>query len=49
MAEMSPITEIIVSAGLVPIDIGVWREIPYIWADQLYGDPPKAFAKYLFT
>jgi len=49
MAEVNPIPEIIESKGLVVDSAGVWREIPYVWADQQYGDPPKAFAKYLFT
>ncbi len=49
MAEMKPIPEIIASKGLAAGRTGAWRGIPFIWADQLYGDPPKAFAKYLFT
>ena len=49
MAEANLTSEIIASTGLVPVSSGAWREISYIWADQLYGDPPKVLAKYLFT
>lgn len=49
MAEANLTPEIIASTGLVPVSVGAWREISYIWADQLYGDPPRVLAKYLFT
>lgn len=49
MAEANLTPEIIASTGLVPVSGGAWREISYIWADQLYGDPPRVLAKYLFT
>ena len=48
MAEANLTSEIIASTGLVPVSSGAWREISYIWADQLYGDPTKVLAKYLF-
>ena len=42
--------EAILSTGLTADPIQNWREdIPYVWAEQQYGDPSRAFAKYLFT
>lgn len=50
MAEANLMPEIIASTGLSPISTSTWQEmIPYVWADQLYGDPPRVLAKYLFT
>lgn len=49
MAETNPIPEILAPTGLSVCFSGVWQEIPYTWADNLYGMPSRAFAKYLFT
>lgn len=49
MEERNPILEI---AGLTGLDVtstGLWRNIPYGWADSWYRDPECVFAKYLFT
>lgn len=49
MAEADLMFESIAATGLVPGPICTWQDTPYIWADQRYGDPPRVFAKYLFT
>lgn len=49
MAGANPIPEIVASTGLEAIHVGFWRDIPYGWADYLYGEPKRIVAKYLFT
>ena len=50
MAGSNLMLEAILSTGLTADPIQNWREdIPYVWAEQQYGDPSRAFAKYLFT
>lgn len=49
MEEMSPILEIVSAAGLMIGHHGCWQGIPYLWADDLYGEPGRPVARYLFT
>lgn len=49
MEEMRPILESVLAAGFVIKHLSCWQGIPYIWADDLHGEPRRPFAKYLFT
>ena len=49
MEEMSSILEIVSAAGLMAEHPSCWREMPYVWADDRYGEPGRPFARYLFT
>jgi len=49
MEGLNSIREILASTGFKIGKSSVWRDIPYIWADHLHGEPEKTFAKYLFT
>ena len=49
MAEANPIPELIEQTGLEIDTPGNWHGIPYAWANALFGEPQRPFAKYLFT
>ena len=49
MAEADLMFETIQATGLIPNSICGWQDVPYIWAEQRYGGPPRVFANYLFT
>ena len=49
MAEMNPILEIVAHTGLKVESADVWKDIPYVWANALYGGFKQPFAKYIFT
>lgn len=49
MAEADLMYETIQATGLTPDSLCAWQDIPYVWANQQYGDPHRVFAYYLFT